>query len=140
MSSYLRLLLAFLLLIALPVRAKCPALFVFVRGNIVGAVQDEGKIKLQISSSAHDDRPGDVKQESSIKNSHFEAKAWFDTFERMEHEEHVCSRKPGKVVVSLVKGQDVIASRVLTIEKDFKLTSEGDYEVSEPVTLISKFP
>jgi len=135
MSSSLKLFLAFLLLIVLPARAKCPALFVSVRGNIVGAIPDEGKVKLQISSSAHDDRLVDVKQESSIQNSHFEAKAWFDTFEKMEHGEHICSRKPGKVVISLTKGQDVVASRVLTIEKDFKLTSEGDYEVSVPVTL-----
>lgn len=140
MYSSLRAFLMFILLLALPLQAKCPAVFVFIRGDIVGAVPSEGKIMLQISSSTADDRYSDVKQESSIKNSHFEAKAWFDTFEKMEHEEHVCSRKPGKVAVSLMKGKDAIARTVLSIGKDFKMTSEGDYEVSAPAILTSRVP
>ena len=110
-------------------KKDCPSCAGDAAPNIIKALQSATYVYVN-----------DVEQESTIQNSHFEVKGWFDTYDRMVHEEHVCSRKPDRVVVSLNIGQTVIDSRELTIEKNFKLTREGDYQVSESVKLTSKMP
>jgi hypothetical protein len=138
-SWKLRCILLLLPVIATPywAKAKCAAATITLRGDVPGDARLEGKLKLliEVVSATPGDSRKDVRQEVSFQATHFEAKAWFDTFSSIKNEEHECSRQPRLVLLILSEGGKVLDRKTLEIEKEFQRTPAGDYELKKTVQL-----
>ncbi len=117
----------------LPTIGKCISLQLTLKGTIDGPAKDL-KVVVEVTSGTHGDSVKDVRQESSIEESRFRVLAWFNTTSNVVSAE-TCDRKPHLVTVKLMRGDQVLDQRELTIETDFRLTKTGDYEMKKPITL-----
>ena len=113
--------------------AKCISLQLTLKGEIVGATKDQ-RVIVEVTSATPGDSATDVRQNSSIKDSHFRVLAWFNTTSNVVSVE-TCDRTPHLVVVKLVEGDQVLDRQTLTVETDFLRTKSGDYELKRPITL-----
>jgi hypothetical protein len=133
-KSYFRLLLM-VTLVQLPVIAKCISLQLTLKGAIEGSSTKELKVVVEVASATNGDSDTAVRQKSSIEVSRFQVFAWFDTTSNVISAE-TCDRSPHLVVVKLVKGDQVLDRQTLTVERDFRRTKSGDYELKKPITLL----
>ena len=132
----IRTLLGFVLALALvqpPTSGKCISLQLPLKGKIEGATKGV-KVIVGATSLTEGDAVSDIRQESSIEESHFRVLAWFNTTSNLVSEE-TCDRRPGVITVKLMRGDHVLDHRTLAVETTFRLTKKGDYELKEPITL-----
>ena len=113
--------------------AKCISLQLTLEGEIVG-VADGLTVNVEVASATKGDSVTDVRQEASIEKSQFHITARFNTTSNVASEE-TCDRKPHLVVVRLLSGERVLDRQTLIVEKDFRRTKEGDYELRKVIVL-----
>jgi hypothetical protein len=116
-----------------PAIAKCISLQLTLKGEIDGATKDS-KVVVEIASATHGDSVTEVRQESSIKESHFRVVGWFNTTSNVVSAE-TCDRRPHLVTVKLAEGEQILDQQTLTVETDFRRTKAGDYELKKPIVL-----
>jgi hypothetical protein len=131
--SYTCLLLVALLIHLQSTAAKCISLQLTLEGEIVGIAEGLA-VKVEVVSATKGDSVTDVRQEASIEKSRFHIAAWFNTTSNVASKE-TCDRKPHLVVVKLLSGGRVLDRQNLVVEKDFRRTKEGDYELRKMVVL-----
>jgi hypothetical protein len=131
-KTYVQLLLVVALL-QVPVVAKCISLRMDLSGSIVGSTKDL-KVVMEVASATKGDLDSAVRQESSIEESRFKVLAWFDTTSNVISAE-TCDRKPHLVIVKLMHGEQVLDRQTLTVERDFRRSKSGDYQLKSPITL-----
>jgi hypothetical protein len=119
----------------IPTIGKCVSLQLTLKGTIDGPAKDL-KVVVEVTSGTHGDSAKDVRQESSIAESRFRVLAWFNTTSNIVSAE-TCDRKPHWVTVKLMRGNQVLDRRELTVETDFRLTKTGEYELRKPIALHS---
>ncbi len=117
------------------VDAKCAAATITLKGDLREGPQQASKLLIEITSTTPGDARRNVRQEVSIRTTHFEATAWFDTFTRIEKGRHLCDRQPRSVILTLFDGDKVLDRVTLDIEKDFQRSPDGDYILKRSVTL-----
>ncbi len=135
MKKSLSLVMGLCLLFLVPSQAKCPWALIRLHGNIDGKVPGNLAFDFSVESATPGDSREKARQESTIRDSHFEATLYFDTFESARNGGHLCARKPRLVTVRLVDATRTISQKVLTIQDDFRRTDEGDYEILQPLVL-----
>jgi hypothetical protein len=112
----------------------CISLRVGLNGRIDASSAQDLKVIVKIGSATQGDTVTDVRQQSSFRGFRFQVVAWFNTTSTTASEE-TCDRNPHSVTVELVRGAQVLDRQTLTIEKDFKPTKNGGYEIRKPITL-----
>jgi hypothetical protein len=127
------LLLLVVALVQLPVVAKCISLQLALNGEIVGSTKDL-TVVVEVASATAGDSDTGVRQKSSIEGSRFQIFAWFDETSNVISEE-TCDRRPHLVIVKLMKGEQVLDQQTLTVERDFRRTRSGGYNLKRPITL-----
>lgn len=118
-----------------PMQAKCPWALIRLNGEVNGKASANLRLDFEVESTTPGDSHRKIRQESTIRDSHFDATLYFDTLTSVKDGQHFCSRKPRTVTVSLVEAEQTISRKVLDVEKDFRRTDEGDYEVVQPLVL-----
>ena len=113
--------------------AKCISLRLSLRGQIEGVASGD-KVIVEVASATEGDSHTHVRQETLIKGSAFQVLAWFNTTSNVVSTE-TCDRKPHLVEVKLMGEAQVLDRVALTVERDFRRTSEGDYVLKNPITL-----
>jgi hypothetical protein len=131
-KRYVRVLLV-VALVQLPLIAKCISLQLALNGAIVGSTKDL-TVVVEVASATKGDLETAVRQKSSIEESSFQLFAWFNTTSNVISAE-TCDRSPHLVIVKLVKGDEVLDRRTLTVERDFHRTKSGGYQLKRPITL-----
>ncbi|PYT52895.1 MAG: hypothetical protein DMG43_10485 [Acidobacteria bacterium] len=131
-KTYVQLLLVGALL-QIPVIAKCISLRMDLNGNIVGSTKDL-TVLVEVASATEGDSDTEVRQKTSIEESRFQMLAWFDTTSNVISVE-TCDRKPHLVIVKLMQGEQVLDRQTLTVERDFRRTKSGGYQLKRPITL-----
>jgi len=116
-----------------PAAGKCISLQFTLKGKIEGPTRDL-KVIVEISSATQGDSVTNVRQQSSIEESDFRVLAWFNTTSNVVAAE-TCDRRPHLVTVKLMRGEQVLDRQTLTVERDFRRTKKGDYELKKPITL-----
>jgi hypothetical protein len=132
----LRNLLRFLLAIAFlqsTTVAKCISLQLKLEGKIEGVTKNL-RVVVEVTSATPGDSATDVRQETSIEDSHYRVLAWFNTTSNVVSEE-TCDRSPHLVVLKLMEGNQILEQHTLTVETDFRRTKKGDYEMKKPIIL-----
>jgi hypothetical protein len=117
----------------LPVVAKCISLQLALNGEIAGFAKDL-TVVVEVASATEGDSDRKVRQKSSIEESRFQISAWFDETSNVISEE-TCDRRPHLVIVKLMKGEQVLDRQTLTVERDFRRTKSGGYQLNRPITL-----
>jgi hypothetical protein len=120
-------------LVQLPAEAKCVSVRLALSGEIVGSTKDL-RVVVEVASATEGDSDTQVQQESSIKKSHFQIFAWFNTTSNVISAE-TCDRLPHLVMVKLMKGEQVLDRQTLTVERDFHRTKSDDYQLKRQITL-----
>jgi len=131
-KRYVRLLLV-VALVQFPLVAKCISLQLALNGEIVGPTKDL-TVVVEVASATAGDSDTAVRQKSSIEESRFQIFAWFDETSNVISEE-TCDRRPHLVIVKLMQGEQVLDRQTLTIERDFRRTKSGGYQLKRPITL-----
>ena len=131
-KTYVQLLLVGALL-QIPVIAKCISVRMDLNGNIVGSTKDL-TVLVEVASATEGDSDTEVRQKTSIEESRFQMLAWFDTTSNVISVE-ACDRKPHLVIVKLMQGEQVLDRQTLTVERDFRRTKSGGYQLKRPITL-----
>jgi hypothetical protein len=131
-KAYVRLLLV-VALVQFPVVAKCISLQLALNGEIVGSTTDL-TVVVEVASATEGDSDTEVRQKSSIEEPRFQVFAWFNTTSNVISAE-TCDRKPHLVIVKLMKGEQVLDRQTLTVERDFRRTKSGGYQLKTPITL-----
>jgi len=83
--------------------AKCISVRLALSGEIVGSTKDL-RVVVEVASATEGDSDTQVQQESSIKKSHFQIFAWFNTTSNVILAK-TCDRLPHLVVVKLMEGR-----------------------------------
>ena len=104
-----------------------------LNGNIVGSTKDL-TVLVEVASATEGDSDTEVRQKTSIEKSRFQMLAWFDTTSNVISVE-TCDRKPHLVIVKLMQGEQVLDRQTLTVERDFRRTKSGGYQLKRPITL-----
>ncbi len=120
-------------LLQIPVIAKCISVRTDLNGNIVGSTKDL-TVLVEVASATEGDSDTEVRQKTSIEESRFQMLAWFDTTSNVISVE-TCDRKPHLVIVKLMQGEQVLDRQTLTVERDFRRTKSGGYQLKRPITL-----
>jgi hypothetical protein len=113
--------------------AKCISLQLALSGEIVGSTMDLA-IVVEAKSATEGDSDTAVRQKSSIDGSRFQVITWFNTTSNVISVE-ACDRKPHLVTVKLMKGEQILDQQMLTVERDFRRTKSGGYQLKRPITL-----
>jgi len=98
--------------------AKCISLKITLEGEIVGPTAGLA-LSVDVPSKTTGDPVTHVSQSYSIEGTHFRVIAWFDTTSNVVRKE-TCDRDPGRVVVKLTNGKQVLDKQILPIETDFR--------------------
>jgi hypothetical protein len=131
-KRHVRLLLVVALL-QLPAIAKCISLELALNGEIAGSTKDL-TVVVGVASATEGDSDTEVRQKSSIQESRFQVIAWFNTTSNVISAE-TCDRRPHLLIVKLMKGEQVLDRQTLTVERDFRRTKSGGYQLKRPITL-----
>lgn len=116
-----------------PTLAKCASLEVTVKGEIEGTATGLN-VLVEISSDTPGDAITDSRQTVSLQGSQFRVVASFNTTSNLVSAE-TCDRKPHSITVKLMRGDQVLDRQVLSIEKDFRRTKKGGYDLARPLIL-----